>query len=224
MSLADLPISFWGYALETATHALNRVPTKAVQKTPYEIWTEKRHSMSFLKVWGCEAFVKRLISDKLGPKSDKCNFVGYPNETRGYYFDNRTENKVFVARTAVFLEKKLLSKKNSGSMIDLNEVREPQNEVELESEHEQDVHENVTVQETQDVRRSNRIRREPERYYGFLLTQTGDVMLMDDDEPLTYQDAMNSPEFERWLEDMESEMDSMYENKVWTLVEPPEGV
>ena len=67
--------------------------------------------MSFLKVWGCEAFVKRLTSDKLGPKSDKCNFVGYPNETRGYYFYNPTENKVFVARTAIFLERELFSKK-----------------------------------------------------------------------------------------------------------------
>ena len=35
-----------------------------------------------MKVWGCEAFVKRLVSDKLGPKSDKCNFVGYPIETK----------------------------------------------------------------------------------------------------------------------------------------------
>ena len=35
---------------------------------------------------------------------------------------------------------------------------------------------------------------------------------------------MNSPDSERWLEAMKSEMDSMYENKVWTLVDPPEGV
>ena len=34
MSHADLPISFWGYALETAAFTLNRVPTKKVQKTP----------------------------------------------------------------------------------------------------------------------------------------------------------------------------------------------
>ena len=64
MSLADLQISFWGYALETAAYTLNRVPTKAVQKNPYEIWTEKCHSMFFMKIWGCEAFVKRLVSDK----------------------------------------------------------------------------------------------------------------------------------------------------------------
>ena len=32
MSRASLPISFWGYALETATHILNRVPTKRLPK------------------------------------------------------------------------------------------------------------------------------------------------------------------------------------------------
>jgi hypothetical protein len=39
MSQADLPLSFWGYALETAAFTLNRVPSKSVEKTPYEIWT-----------------------------------------------------------------------------------------------------------------------------------------------------------------------------------------
>jgi transposase InsO family protein len=37
MSQADLPLSFWGYALETAAFTLNRVPSKSVKKTPYEI-------------------------------------------------------------------------------------------------------------------------------------------------------------------------------------------
>ena len=105
MSQSDLPISFWGYALETAAFILNRVPSKAVEKTPYEIWTGKIPSLSFLKIWGCDAYVKRQVSDKLVPKSDKCLFVGYPKETKGYYFYNAPENKVFVARNGVFLEK-----------------------------------------------------------------------------------------------------------------------
>ena len=68
MSHSDLPISFWGYALETATFLLNRVPSKTVEKTPYEIWNGKPPSFSFLKIWGCEAYVKHQISDKLAPK------------------------------------------------------------------------------------------------------------------------------------------------------------
>jgi hypothetical protein len=82
MSQTDLPLSFWGYALETATFALNRVPTKSVERTPYEIWTRKCHGLSFLKVWGYEAYVKCLMSDRLTKKSDKCLFVGYPRETK----------------------------------------------------------------------------------------------------------------------------------------------
>ena len=73
-----------GYALETVAFLLNRIPSKAVEKTPYELWTGKRPGLSFLKIWGCEAYVKRQASDKLASKSDKCLFVGYPKETKGY--------------------------------------------------------------------------------------------------------------------------------------------
>ena len=93
MSHTDLPESFWGHALETAAFTLNRVPSKSVQKTPYEIWTGKRPSMSFMKIWGCEAYVKRQVSNKLAPKSDKCYFVGYPKLTKGYYFYNPLSTK-----------------------------------------------------------------------------------------------------------------------------------
>ena len=88
VSKSDLPLSFWGYALETAASTLNRVPSKSVDKTPHEMWTGKSPSLSFLKIWGCEAFFKRLMSDKLTQKSDKCIFMGYPRETLGYSFYN----------------------------------------------------------------------------------------------------------------------------------------
>ncbi|GJX68404.1 putative reverse transcriptase domain-containing protein [Tanacetum coccineum] len=38
------------YALETATRILNMVPTKKVDKTPYELWYEKVPNLSYLKV------------------------------------------------------------------------------------------------------------------------------------------------------------------------------
>ena len=49
MSLTDLPLSFWGYALETAAFTLNRAPSKSVETTPYELWFSKKHKLSFLK-------------------------------------------------------------------------------------------------------------------------------------------------------------------------------
>ena len=50
MSRATLPISFWGYALETAAFILNLVPTKKVSKTPYMILNGKSISLAYLKV------------------------------------------------------------------------------------------------------------------------------------------------------------------------------
>ncbi|GJR09321.1 retrotransposon protein, putative, ty1-copia subclass [Tanacetum coccineum] len=41
MNLTTLTKSFWGYALEFASRILNMVPTKKVERTPYEIWHEK---------------------------------------------------------------------------------------------------------------------------------------------------------------------------------------
>ena len=46
-------------------------------------------------------------------------------------------------------------------------------------------------------------------------------MLLDHDEPTNYEEAMVSPDSAKWLEAMKSEMRSMYENKVWTLIDLP---
>ena len=122
MSLTDLPLSFWGYALETAAFTLNRAPSKSVETTPYELWFGKKPKLSFLKVWGCDAYVKKLQPEKLEPKSEKCVFIGYPKETIGYTFYLRSEGKIFVAKNGSFLEKEFLSKELSGRKVELDEV------------------------------------------------------------------------------------------------------
>ena len=52
MSLIDLPLPFWGYALETVAFTLNRAPSKSVETTAYELWFGKKPKLSFVKVWG----------------------------------------------------------------------------------------------------------------------------------------------------------------------------
>ncbi|GJT23468.1 retrotransposon protein, putative, ty1-copia subclass [Tanacetum coccineum] len=106
MNLITPPLSFWDYAIESAARILNIVPTKKVDKTPYELWYGKVPNVSYIKVWGCEALVKRDTPNKLQQRYVKCIFIGYPNETMGYYFYFPPENKIFVARYAQFLEKK----------------------------------------------------------------------------------------------------------------------
>ena len=47
-------------------------------------------------------------------------------------------------------------------------------------------------------------------------------MLLDQGKPTNYEEAMMSPDSDRWLEAMKSRIGSMYENKVWTLVNLPD--
>ena len=73
-------------------------------------------------------------------------------------------------------------------------------------------------QVTTEPRRSTRVRSALEWYGKPIL----EVMLLDNDEPTNYEEAMMSPDSDKWLESMKSEMGSMYENKVWTLVDLPD--
>ena len=64
MSLTDLPLLFWGYALEMAAFTLNRAPSKSVETTPYELWFGKKPKLSFLKVWDYDAYFCQKASAK----------------------------------------------------------------------------------------------------------------------------------------------------------------
>ncbi|KAI3764505.1 hypothetical protein L2E82_14514 [Cichorium intybus] len=225
MSRSTLPLSFWGYALQTAARLLNMAPTKKVDKTPYEIWHGRVPSLSYLKVWGCEAYVRQEASNKLEPRSTKCIFVGYPKDCLGYYFYNPIENKIFISRKAEFLENKFLTEEASGRFVELEELQEPQPDTqEVESSIQQEIVEpEQTVDQeqivTQSVRKSGRVRIEPERY-GYLLMEE-ECYTIDSDEPVNYQSAISDPESDKWFEAMNTEMQSMHDNQVWNLVNLP---
>ena len=130
---------------------------------------------------------------------------------------------MFVACNGVFLEREFISKRVSGSKTSLEEVQEPQVSTEPSMEILQDSQPVVeSTSFAQCLRRSSRIHHEPKRY-GFLVTDDKTIELVDQDEPTTYHEAMMSPDSEKWLQAMKSEMQSMYDNQIWNLVDPPEG-
>ena len=175
--------------------------------------------------------MKKLQPDKLEPKSEKCVFIGYPKETVGYTFYHRSEGKTFVAKNGSFLEKEFLSKEVSGRKVEIDEVTVPAPLLESRSSQKPvsatptpisgEVNDNdheTSYQVITEPRRPTRLRSAPE-WYGNLVLE---VMLLDHDEPTNYEEAMVSPDSAKWLEAMKSEMGSMYENKVWTLVDLPD--
>ena len=78
-------------------------------------------------------------------------------------------------------------------------------------------------QYTPPLRRSERVRGAPLRY-GFVIGDDNEASIIQDDDPVTYSEAVKSRDSDKWLGAMKSEMDSMYSNQVWTLVDPPEGI
>ena len=197
MSLTDLPLPFWDYALETIAFTLNTAPSISIELTPYELWFGKKPNLSFLKVWGCDAYVKKLQPEKLKPKSEKCVFIEYLKETIGYTFYLRFKGKIFVAKNGSFPEKEFLSKEISGRKVELDEVLplEPESSAAQENvpmvstptgEEINDDDQGTSDQVSTELRRSTRTRSTPE-WYGNLVLE---IMLLDNGEPLNYEEAM----------------------------------
>ena len=88
LDTSGLSKAWWGEAILTACHVLNRVPTKNKEITPFEEWEKKRLKLSYLRTWGCLAKVNVPIPKKrkLGPKTVDCVFLGYAFHSIGYRF------------------------------------------------------------------------------------------------------------------------------------------
>ncbi|GJV55791.1 retrotransposon protein, putative, ty1-copia subclass [Tanacetum coccineum] len=218
MSQTTLQVLLGIYALSLPDRISTMVPTKKVDKTPYEIWHGQAPKMSYLKVWGCEALVKRdtlTKPNKLEPKSFKCIFIGYPKETMRYSFYNPFENKIFVARNAEFFESNLLDQEASESLEDLEiiQVEDTNPSLDTSLNHEEDDQEIDEPQsDINPIRRSTRTRRPTDRLCLYIDAEEHE--LGDLGEPANYKAALKDPKSEKWQAAMNVEMQSMKDNDV----------
>jgi hypothetical protein len=113
-------------ALKTTAHILNRVPSKSVPKTPFELWHGRKPSLNYLKVWGCPAEAKLFDPQqkKLDSKMISCHFIGDLDKSKGYKFYCPGRHTKFVeTRHAVFLEDSSISGSIPKRDISLEELR-----------------------------------------------------------------------------------------------------
>ena len=108
--------------------------------------------------------MKWKVLDKLEAKSNKCLFIRYPKETIGYQFYNILEQRLFVSKHVVFLEKKFLLKEDSGSKVELGEVQDALTDTSHMTKTEVVIHEDELAagpSKAQAPRRTSRIRTLP---------------------------------------------------------------
>lgn len=103
---ADLPLSFGGECVLTATYLINKLPTPILKyKSPHQILLGSPPSYSSLRVFGCLYFAKNMnIQHKFDKRSKPGIFVGYLFNEKGHHIYDMKTRQIYVSRNAQFHE------------------------------------------------------------------------------------------------------------------------
>jgi hypothetical protein len=225
LDTAGLSKAWWGEALLTSCHVLNRVPNKDKEKTPYEEWSGRKPSLSYFRTWGCLAKVNVPIPKKrkLGPKTVDCVFLGYAQRSICYRFlvvkseiPDMHVDTILESRDATFFE-------NTFPMKDMHSIARISSEIFAEPSTSVDHSEQPLVEEVLEKddnesapKRSKRQRTEKSFGDDF-------IVYLVDNTPTSIAEAFASPDADDWKEAVHNEMDSILSNGTWELSERPYG-
>ena len=222
---SELPKRFWAEAVATAAYTRNRLPTKATQTTPHELWFKSKPDVSKFKVFGCSAYshIPDQLRTKLDDKAERMVFVGYGTRCKGYRLYNPNTDEVVTRRDVVFDESRLgLHLSNVERGVD----KLPDLSVDLPSPTDPPIVEldrasNVTPER----RYSQRNHKPPVRYgideYSCVSVEHVALCASDLVEPANYSEAKSSQQSKQWLAAAKAEYNSLVDNDTWELVELP---
>ena len=100
-----LGLSFWEEAINCANYIINRTHTKVLKNiTPEKAWSSIKLDVSHFHVFGSEAWA-HIHNEKhkaLEPKIEKCIFVGYYEDVKGYRLLPPKSKNVIIRRDVKF--------------------------------------------------------------------------------------------------------------------------
>jgi hypothetical protein len=111
-----LSLKYWAEVINCANYIVNHTPTKALKNiTPEEAWTKIKPDVSHFRVFGSIAWAN-IPNEKrkaLQPKSEKCIFVGYSEDVKGYRLLQPHCNEIIIRRDVIFDENLLAYEPNT---------------------------------------------------------------------------------------------------------------
>ena len=173
---------------------------------------------------------------KLGPRALKGIFVGYSENSKAYRILDSNSNVIVESRDVEFIENKF---NNDSHTLDEPKTSQVDKEpINIERTNISSSNERNQIDSSIEVRRSTRARKEKNLHPDFISSQSivflveGNrvdvlnkipILLMVEDDPKTYKEAMLSRDVAFWKEAINDEMDSLLFNNTWTIVDLPPG-
>ena len=127
ISNSQLPLSLWSEALKIVVYLLNRVPSKVIPKTPFELWNGWKPSLNHLHIWGCSAEVRIYNPNmkKLDSRTIRSYFIGYAVNSKGFrFYCPSNSTRIVESVNAKFLEDAEPSGSVCPQMIEFEETQE----------------------------------------------------------------------------------------------------
>jgi hypothetical protein len=106
MHMNNIPLELWAESYNCANYTLNRTLSSNASVTPFELWFGRKPNLRHLRIFGCEAYMHVPDCDrhKLEPKSLKCLFVGYCENTKAYRLWDPASRRLKISRDVIFNE------------------------------------------------------------------------------------------------------------------------
>ncbi|XP_019416693.1 PREDICTED: uncharacterized protein LOC109327957 [Lupinus angustifolius] len=123
-----LPSKLWNFAIQHATHIINRLPSPLLkQQNPYQSLHKSLPPMDHLRVFGCLAYATTLLSHrtKFQPRAIQAVFLGYKEGTKGFILYNLHTHSVFISRNTIFYEQYFPFQYNHSHDINTNSICKP---------------------------------------------------------------------------------------------------
>ena len=111
-SHSQLSQIFRSYAVSTAVHLINRLPTPTLHNfTPWEVLFKSKPYLTYLRTFGCICFplLKSYNAHKLLPHTSPCIFLGYPAHSKGYICQDPVNSRIYISRHVHFNEHEFIS-------------------------------------------------------------------------------------------------------------------
>ena len=249
LSNAGLGKQFWAEAVTYACHLINRLPSTAIGgKTPLEKWSGKPATdYETLHVFGCTAYY-HVKESKLDPRARKALFMGITSGVKGYRLWCPETKKIIFSRDVTFDESTMLKKVTNGQQTDgnLQQVEGTPKQVEFDKivnparnedieaggdtsiiEEECDEEEESTQEPLQQQQAQiqlmlialSKVKRtiiKPPRFHNTLVCAAS-----FDEIFVTYNEAIQSSDEDKWRNAMNEEMKSLEKNQTWKLASLP---